>query len=248
MANYAFFRPSNFEETKSCDEFKNASQAYDLSTADNNYCKMDIDGSYNGTGHATGLYFLPKSQANCYLKMRDYSGYNISESLPQGAIIVAAECACCYQSKVSSLGNTPDLTYSVTNGKTDSSTPFYSVGTHSPSKGNTNTTYYRGSGMSSVVDINETTLNYNTTWFKNNINLRFNVKGNHGSKLSSTVIWLREIHAFCRWKLPFRISVVNGSLTANGVSIYAYEYNDYIARQVTPNSGYSLNNPIITFS
>ena len=66
MANYAFFRPTSFSQTKNFDEFKNPERAYDV--GNDTYCKTDTDRSYTNSAHATGLTFVPYSQCAPYIR------------------------------------------------------------------------------------------------------------------------------------------------------------------------------------
>ena len=98
MANYAFFRPTGFTQYNNFDEFKNPQNAYDI--GNDTYCNTDTDGSYTNKAHGTGLTFVPYSQSAPYTRhLSDYfSQYNISESLPQGAIITGVGCGMVYAS------------------------------------------------------------------------------------------------------------------------------------------------------
>ena len=246
MANYAFFRPTNLEVTKAMDEFANPGNSYDLNK--DTHTKLDIDGSYTGDVHASGLTFLPKSQASCYLDALPdhYGARTISESLPAGAIIIGGGCGTIYSSNVSSLGNTPLIQYGVTQGKSSTPILFNSSGSHEPPKGNTSQIYARQSGFDSFDTLNTTNINYTTDWVKNNVNLWFSVTGRHGSVISSTVIKLREIWFFARWALPLNIRSLVGC-TSNYANLTIHEFNSTCQLMLTPLKGYTCKDAKITF-
>lgn len=248
MANYAFFRPTSFTQTKNFDQFNNPSNAYDI--GNDTYCKTDTDGSYTNNAHGSGLTFVPYSQSGPYTRhLSDYFGqYTISETLPQGAIITGVGCGIVYASQVSSLGDTPLIEVGVTRAR-DTDTSFYdSHLSMEPKKGNTSTKA-GFSGFTSISTVS-TVIDCTTDWLKNNVFLLYQVTGRHSSNWSSTVIHLMEIFALARWKLPFRISVTNGYLgqASNNDAAAVYEYQQYVSRLVLPNEGYSKKNPKITFS
>lgn len=250
MANYAFFRPTRFTEQSGYgfDEFVNSSNAYDI--GNDTYCKTDTDGKYTNRAFGSGLVFVPNSQTAPYKRHIDFSSYSISESLPQGAVIVSCACGLVYSNRVGIFGNKPNIEIGVTRSNSSTDTSFFDAyGSYNPGTGNTDLRGVRSS-WTVISDVN-TVINQTASWLKNNAYLMYTVNGKHSLNTSSTVIYVYEIFAFCRWKLPFRISLVNGSL---GSGVYdndpqqVYEYNAYISRFVLPNEGYSGENPIITFS
>ena len=251
MANYAFFRPTSFTQYKNFDEFVNSRNAYDIDN--DTYCKTDTDGSRNNIAHGTGLTFVPYSKTGPYTRhLSDYfSQYNISESLPQGAIITGIGCGMIFASQVSVFGNTPLLRIGITNGRSENIMYNCSMDIE-PSKGNTNTKAAMA-GFTTIGDYNQV-IDCTLDWLKNNVCLLYSVTGRHKLDTSSTVIQLMEIFGFARWKLPFRMTIVNGYGYQSGSSGQVsniknvYEYNGTVGYNAYPNSGYSPENPIITFS
>jgi hypothetical protein len=77
-----------------------------------------------------------------------------------------------------------------------------------PNKGNTNTRALF-SGFTSIAEADQV-IDCTLDWLKNNVCLLYSVTGRHKYTTSSTVIHLMEIFGFVRWKLPFRMTIVNG--------------------------------------
>ena len=252
MANYAFFRPTSFSQTKNFDDFINPQYAYDV--GNDTYCKTDTDRSYTNSAHATGLTFVPYSQCAPYVRHAkdEYSKYTISESLPQGAVIIGVMCGMNFSSRVTSLGNAPLLELGVTRDRNNDTSFYQAYASYEPNTGNMDIRPLR-TGCTYITDL-DTILNSTQDWLKNNVYLLYQVTGRHTGWLSSTVIWLYELYAFCRWKLPFRMTIVNGygyqDASSGQVSSIknVYEYDDIVGYNAYPNSGYSAENPIITFS
>lgn len=250
MANYAYFRPTSFSQTETMDEFVDPSNCYDLN--DGSYTKLDIDADYTGQAHGSGLVFVPNSQASLYNGyISENTQYNIAETLPNGAIIVGAGCGISYTSRVSSLGDTPDVQIGITNGNTSNlifTNSDKTTGTmiHQPPKGNTNTIYRIQTGWTNLA-LNDTTINYNLNWIRNNARTWIRVKGYHDTVLSSTVIWLREMWMFARWMMPLKVRSMTGCTTNDTSLINRYEYGNTATYAFQALPGYTPEDPIITF-